>query len=106
MSESVVLRRRGAVTGQDAYGNDVFAADVDETVSAWFEPRTSGEDVSAREQQVSGYWVYLPLSAPLGGADAVVIGGVEYQVVGDPGRQPAGFAVEGFQLAAVERVTG
>jgi hypothetical protein len=61
--------------------------------------------------------VNLPLDAPLSAADAVVlfgtvdedgdlIGGEDYQVVGEPGRQPGGFIVPGFIKAAVERVTG
>jgi hypothetical protein len=107
MTETVVLRVKGAATGGfDDYGNPTYSAPSDVTSRAWYEPRGSSEDTAAKDQVVDGYWVYLPLSAPLDAADAVLIEGVAYQVVGDPGRQPGGFLVPGFLKAAVERVTG
>lgn len=119
MTEPVGLRVRGQpVPGQfDDYGNEVYGPGTVSVEYGWYEPRTSGEDTTAKEQQVDGYWVYLPLTAPLTGADAVVlfgtvdaggalVGGDDYQVVGEPGRQPGGFLVPGFIKAAVERVTG
>lgn len=107
MDQTVTLRFAGSPTGDfDDYGNAVVGPPHDEEWPAWYEPRSSGEDTVARDQQVWGYWVNLPLTAPLSGADAVVIEGVEYQVVGEPGRQPGGFIVPGFIKAAVERVTG
>lgn len=107
MDQTVVLRFKGAPTGAyDDYGNAVVGPPRDESWAAWYEPRSSGEDTAAKDQQVYGYWVNLPLDAPLTAADAVVIGGVEYQVVGEPGRQPGGFIVPGFIKAAVEKVTG
>jgi len=105
-TETAFLRRRGEVIGQDGRGNDVRGPDVDEASPAWWEPREGTEATSAEEQYVSGYWLYLPLEAPLTGADAVVLHGLEYEVVGEPGRQPGGFTVEGFQKVAVKRVTG
>lgn len=107
MSQTVTLRFTGDPTGAyDDYGNPVFGPSQDQSWAAWYEPRSSGEDTTAKDQQVYGYWVYLPLEAPLAGADAVLIGGVVYRVVGEPGRQPGGTLVPGFQKAAVERVTG
>lgn len=117
-TEPVGLKFRGEpVPDQyDDYGNQVYGPPRVELKYGWFEPRTSGEDTSAKEQQVDGYWVHLPLDAPLTGADAVVLfgtvtgteleGGEDYQVVGQPGRQPGGFIVPGFIKAAVEKVTG
>ena len=119
MTEPIGLKLRGEpLPGQfDDYGNPVHGEGSVSVVYGWYEPRTSGEDTSAKDQQVSGYWLHLALDAPLSGADAVVlfgtvgddgqlVGGEEYQVVGEPGRQPAGFLVPGFIKAAVERVTG
>lgn len=107
MTETVILRFAGSPTGEyDDYGNETTGPPRDESWPAWYEPRSSGEDTAARDQQIYGYWVNLPLNAPLSSADAVVIEGVEYQVVGEPGRQPGGFIVPGFIKAAVERVTG
>ena len=108
MDQTLTLRFRGqTIEGEyDDYGNPVVGPPRDEEWPAWYEPRTSGEDTSAKDQQVFGYWVNLPLEAPLSAADAVVIEGIEYQVDGEPGRQPGGFIVPGFIKAAVEKVTG
>jgi hypothetical protein len=119
MTEPVGLKLRGEpVAGQfDDYGNQVYGPGSVAVHYGWYEPRSSGEDTAAKDQQISGYWVNLPLDAPLEGADAVVlfgtvapdgqlVGGDDYQVVGQPGRQPGGFIVPGFIKAAVERVTG
>ncbi|WP_417220508.1 hypothetical protein [Arthrobacter sp.] len=108
MTETCVLRFRGKpIPGEfDDYGNPVIGPPRDETWPCWYEPRGSTEDTSAKDQQIYGYWVYLPLSAPLKGADAVVVEGDEHQVVGEPGRQPGGFIVDGFQKAAIEKVGG
>jgi hypothetical protein len=119
MTEPVGLRLRGApLAGQfDDYGNQLYGPDTVVVHYGWYEPRASGEDTAAKDQQVYGYWVNLSLDAPLSGADAVVlfgtvgadgqlVGGEDYKVVGEPGRQPGGFIVPGFIKAAVERVTG
>ena len=107
MTETVTLRTRGAETGAyDDYGNPLTGPPTDATYPCWYEPRGSSEDTAAKDQQIDGYWIYLPLSAPLAGADSVLLEGVEYQVVGEPGRQPGGFITPGFIKAAVERVTG
>lgn len=120
MTEPVGLRSRGAaVEGEfDDYGNQVYGPGSVSVHYGWYEPRSSGEDTSAKDQQIDGYWVALPLDAPLSSADAVVlfgvvdettgslVGGEDYQVVGQPGRQPGGFIVPGFIKAAVEKVTG
>src|SRR5690625_6796562 len=104
LTEIVVLRFRGEPTGEfDSRGRPILGPDRDEEWPAWYEPRGSTENVDAREQQIWGYWVYLPGDAPLSAADAVVIDGVEYQVVGEPGRQPGGFLVDGYIQAAVQR---
>lgn len=118
MTEPVGLKLKGGpIPGEyDDYGNPIYGPGATEVVYGWYEPRSSGEDTAAKDQQVYGYWVNLPLNAPLSGADAVIlfgavkdgelVGGEEYQVVGEPGRQPGGFIVPGFIKAAVERVTG
>jgi hypothetical protein len=119
MTEPVGLRLRGAaIPGEyDDYGNQVYGPGTTAVHYGWYEPRGSGEDTSAKEQQIDGYWVCLALDAPLSSADAVVLfgtvqedgqmaGGDEYKVVGEPGRQPGGFIVPGFIKAAVERIRG
>ena len=107
MTESCILRFRGGPTGEvDDFGNPVIGPSRDETWPCWYEPRGSSEDTSAKDQQLYGYWVYLPLTAPLKSADAVVLEGETHQVIGEPARQPGGFIVQGYQKAAVELVTG
>jgi hypothetical protein len=105
-TESVTLRLRGVKIGEDDYGNDVFGPPQNATWPAWYEPRESGEQTAAREQVSSGYWLFLPLDAPLSAADVVILEGQPYEVVGEPGRQPGGFTLDGYQKAALERVTG
>lgn len=119
MTEPVGLRLRGAELPDeyDDYGNAKYGPGRTVVVKGWYEPRGSGEDTAAKDQQIDGYWVSLPLDAPLTSADAVVLfgtvqedgtllGGDEYQVVGEPGRQPGGFIVPGFIKAALERIRG
>lgn len=103
---TVTLRKRGEQTGEGQYGEPIYGPPIDTDTPAWWEPRSSDENVAAREQYTSGYWVYTPLSADVSGADVVVLDGVEFDVVGEPGRQPGGFIVEGHLKFAVERVTG
>lgn len=107
MTETVVLRFRGGESGDfDDLGNPIREPDRDESWPCWLEPRGSTEHEDAREQQIWGYWVYLPGDAPLAGADAVVYLGVEYQVVGEPGFQPGGFLVDSYVKAAIQKWTG
>lgn len=108
-TEVAGLVYRGEPTGDfDEDGNPVFAPSRTVEVAAWWEPRESSENVEARQQVTSGYWLYLPEHTDLSAVDAVEIpaGGPRYEVDGEPGRQPGGFIVEGFVKTAVERVTG
>lgn len=107
MTQECILRFRGGPTGaEDDFGNPVIGPSRDETWPCWYEPRGSSEDTSAKDQQLYGYWVYLPLTAPLKAADAIVLEGEAHQVIGEPARQPGGFIVQGYQKAAIERATG
>lgn len=114
----VVLRTRGAVTGKDRYGTPTYSAPQDLEVPAWYEFAASGEDVNAQDQRISGYWVTMPerftddqgaMHEVLGAvtaADAIMLEGAEYQVVGEPGHQPGGVTLSGYVKCKVERVTG
>lgn len=108
-TETVTLHIAGGPTGgYDDLGNPVMLPPRDESHPAWYEERTSTEALDAREQRVWGYWLYLPLNAPLDDGVTVTlpIDGIEYRVVGEPGRQPGGFIVEGYIRAAIEKVSG
>lgn len=108
MTEECILRFRGQATDEDDdYGNPIIVPGRDEPWPCWYEPRGSTEDTSAKDQQIHGYWLYLPLCAPLRAADAVVLEGLgTFQVIGNAARQPGGFTVPGFLKAAIEQVTG
>ena len=108
-TEVAGLVLRGGPTGDfDEDGNPIFAPPTTVETPAWWEPRESGEDVEAKQQVTSGYWLYLPEHTDLSAVDAVEIpfGGTLYEVDGEPGRQPGGFIVEGYVKTAVKRVTG
>lgn len=109
MTETCTLVVRGAPTGDyDSYGNPVFGDPERVESPCWYEPRGSSEDTTAKDQQIYGYWVYLPLDAPLAAVDSVELSGLTdvFQVVGETAKQPGGFIVPGFQKAAVEKVSG
>lgn len=106
-TETVTLRVPGGGTGTyDDLGNEIEAQPTSVESPAWYEVGASRESTDAREQQVWGFTIYLPLGSPLTAASVVVIEGTDYQVIGEPGRQPGGFIVPGYIQAAVERVTG
>lgn len=108
-TEVAGLVLRGGPTGEfDEDGNPIYAPARTVESPAWWEPRESGEDVNAKDQITSGFWLYLPEHTDLTAVDAVKIpfDGPRYEVVGDPGRQPGGFIVEGFVKTAVELVKG
>lgn len=106
-TETVLLRLPGADTGEkDDFGRPIIGPPTEEPWPAWYEIGTSAESTDAREQQVWGFVLYLPLDAPLTSDGVVVIDGVDYEVIGEPGRQPGGFIVEGYIRAAIEKVSG
>lgn len=106
MTQTVVLRTRSTTPSYDQLGNPIPGPDADVSSPAWYEPLGSSEVADAASQQRFGYWVYLPIGTDVDGADAVVIDGLEFEVVGPPQTQPGGFIVEGFLRVMVERVTG
>lgn len=106
-TEECTLRIRGHATDErNEYGNPIMAPGRDELSPCWYEPRGSTEDTSAKDQQIYGYWLYVPLWTPLAAVDAVALDGVTYKVIGEPARQPGGFIVQGYLKVALERVTG
>lgn len=106
-TQEVTLQMPGGPTGEyDELGNPRVNPPTTEAWPAWYEIASTTESTDAREQVVWGYTLYLPLEAPLDSASAVTIEGTDYEVIGEPGRQPGGFIVDGYIRAAVQRVTG
>ena len=87
--QAVVLHSR-TVTGQDDYGNDVYA-DTDTTVPnvpVW--PRNSSELVQGQDTLIVGLWCLLP--ATVGGVPIdptavgeITVAGKRYKIDGEPG---------------------
>lgn len=105
-TQQIKLRTLGKVTGTDRYGREQREPDTDVPCAAWWEPRSSNENVAAKDQIVSGYWLYLPPTAQARFDQVVLPDGKAYEVVGEAGFQPGGFVVEGYFTMAIERVTG
>lgn len=96
----VVVTRR--LSGEDEYGNDVYAeVDVPLDGCQVFPRSSVSENVQARDQVVSGLILLVPASAPVTWWSAVKVGGVKYEVDGDV--QPWG---RDFLQASLSRVTG
>jgi hypothetical protein len=105
-TETAYLKADGASTEFDRYGNPIPGEPSRTPTPAWWEPRTSGEQTAAQEQVTSGYWLYLPAGTDLSAYDAVELDGLDYEVGGEPGRQPGGFVLGGYVKTAVTRVDG
>lgn len=106
-TEEITLVTRGTPTGDyDLDGKPIYGPDRRDRVPAWYEPRTGSENVDAKDQNVWGYWVYVPLNTDMSAFDHIEIDGLAYDVDGEPGRQPGGVLVEGYILFAAMRTTG
>lgn len=106
-TETVTVRHPGGPTGErDQYNRPILAPPFTETVSAWYEPRGSSEDVAAKDQQNDGYWLYMNRSYDLSAEDQVLIEGGWYEVDGEPGRMPNAFLLGGYSSVALKRVRG
>lgn len=105
--ETVTIVRPGAAT-RDSYGNDVpgAATEIDVPGCA-VAPRTSSEDVTARDQVIEGLTIWMPAGTDVRPTDRVRRRGVLYDVEGDVGEWSSPFT--GFAGPAqiqVTRVTG
>lgn len=106
-TETVTIEHPGGENGEfDDLGRPVVEPPREETVSAWYEPRSSSEDVAARDQQNYGYWVYMPRVTVVEPQARIRLEGEWFEVDGEPGRSPGGFELGGYLSVAVRRVTG
>ena len=105
---SVTLVARGLQIGRDEHGRPVYGPPTRTQHPAWFEPASQDEDIQQGEQYQSTYRLFVPLDVDVTGADAVELPGLagEFELIGDPGLQPGGFVVEGYQIATVRKVRG
>jgi len=82
LADTVTLVGR-TVSGQDAYGNDVYT-EVQSTVPGVFAPGGSTEQVQGQDMVISQPTVYLPAGTDVTAVDAVIVGSVRYDVDGAP----------------------
>lgn len=103
-TETVTVLNK-TITGRDDYGNDVVTWEGARS-RAWVEQTNSTENTDAQEQTTANMRLYVPLSTLIDSFSRVEWGGFTWSVKGEPGRQPGGFVVEGFQVAMLERTEG
>jgi hypothetical protein len=106
--ETITVVRPGPVVDTDGYGNDVRGADVETDVAGCaVAPRTSTENVDARDQIIEGLTVWPPAGTDIQATDKIRRGGVLYEIDGDPGawRSPFTGLAAPMRLS-LTRVTG
>ena len=104
-TETVVPLKR-TVTGEDEYGNDITEMVPQDSQPAWLEQVNSTETVAQNEQTTARMVLYLPLGVDVAFFDGIRWGGFDWSISGEPGRQPGGFVVEGYQVVALTRTKG
>lgn len=109
--ETVTIVRPGAVTSQDAYGNDVHDPPTEIAVpGCGIEPRHgSGSDelTQARDTVIAGLTLYAPAGTDLRATDQVRVAGELYDVDGRSGSYSSPFTgSRGPVVATLRLVTG
>jgi len=110
-TQQVTLVTR-TVSGQDAYGNDVFTetSTVVDGCVVW--PRdgngTSGnEQVQGKDMVIVGLSLLLPAGTVVTATDRIVVNGLSYEVTGEPGHFSSPFTgLDPGVLVGLTRVTG
>jgi len=109
-TQQVTLVTR-TVSGQDAYGNDVFT-ETSTAVDGVVWPRdgngTSGnEQLQGRDTVIVGLSLLLPPGTDVTAVDRVDVGGLSYEVTGEPGHFFSPFTgSDPGVLVGLTRVTG
>jgi hypothetical protein len=104
----ITLAKR-VVTSTDAYGNDVYT-ETTSTVQGVFAPGVSMENTQGEDQVVSQPTAYLPASVDPSAVDVLEVGGLRYQIDGEPqvwGAHPfTGWRPPLPMIVPLRRVTG
>jgi len=79
----VTLRHR-VVAGQNDYGNDTYAFTEVQVGPCSVQPTTTREAVSFTDQVATNVLVFMPYGTDVGYLDAMIIDGVEYEIIGQP----------------------
>jgi len=71
------------VSGQDSYGNDVYAETPRVIGNCVFQPAGSTENLAFTDQVNTSDVIFMPFGTPVGPLDAIEYQGVRYEVVGE-----------------------
>jgi hypothetical protein len=83
--ETVTVIRPGAST-EDPYGNEVPGTPTETDVPGCaIAPRSSSEDLQARDQVIVGLNVWMPSGTVVNATDQMRVRGVLYEIDGEPG---------------------
>ncbi len=79
----VTLRHR-VVAGQDEYNNDTYSFIEVQVGPCSVQQASSQEEVSFADQVTKSVLVYMPYGTNVSYLDAMIINGVEYEIIGQP----------------------
>ena len=83
--ETVTIIRAGTPT-EDPYGNEVPGPTTETDVSGCaVAPRSSSEDLQARDQVIVGLNVWMPSGTDVRATDQMRVRGILYEIDGEPG---------------------
>jgi hypothetical protein len=83
LNRPVTIIGRSASGDEDAYGNDVATETLTETVCELQQVRRE-EPAGEGETTRTDWLLILPAGTPVRTGDIAVVGGLEYELVGDP----------------------
>lgn len=105
--ETVTIIRPGPPT-EDEYGNSVPGTPVETSVPGCaVAPRSSSEDLQARDQVIIGLTVWMPSGTDVRATDKMRVRSVLYEVDGEPGSYASPFTGTGGPVqVALTRIEG
>lgn len=96
-----------SVTGQDAFGNDVYTESSSDVAQVPVWPRGATELVQGQDTTITGLSALLPEWTNVAAIDAVIVDGNRYEVDGEPGRFESPFTgLNPGVLVNLSRVAG
>jgi hypothetical protein len=100
-----IIRIRRTSTGTDDYGNEEFTTDEVAVHGVGVAPRSSSEREQGETTVIVGKALYVPPGVSILASDQFRIGGVVYQVEGEPGEWTSPFTGTQFGTeVAIRRV--
>lgn len=103
----VVTLISSAVTGRDAYGNDIRTTTTREVSGCAFVPGSTAEDIQGTVQVTADAQCYMPSGTVVTPEDQIAYQGVTYRVMGAPSTWTSPFtALAGPVRVDLKVVTG